>query len=60
MVNLGLAQHFICLVKDSLFCRHYTEHILELDVPNVLDNENLTQDLVSAIRIFGVRTQMND
>lgn len=44
-MNLGLAQHFIYLVKDSLFCRHCTEHILELDVPNVLDNENLTQRL---------------
>lgn len=45
MVNLGLAQHFMSLVKDSLFCRHCIEHILELDVPNVLDNENLTQRL---------------
>lgn len=57
---MGLAQHFMYLVKDTLFCRQCAGHILELDVPNILDDENLTQDLESAIRIFGVRTQMND
>ena len=29
----------------ALFCRHCTGHILELSVPNILDNENLPQTL---------------
>lgn len=41
---MGLAQHFIYLVKDTVL-QHCAGRILELDVPNILDNENLTQRL---------------
>lgn len=45
-MNLGLT-HFKNLVKELCFADIVAGHILELYVPNILDNENLSQRLGS-------------